>query len=157
LNHFGEDLLVLSGNGVASLLVFRSQAHLISSNDDIDVTPIAKTIKKECAEKSADRYTYKTRLYAEDATEACSDILLKLLAELSPKLDHTNTALLIGNIITSVLTNRPTTLQITLGTILREKSLIEQCLEFGITCSYDEILRLTKSVAHAASRNTCRD
>lgn len=87
-----------------------------------------------------------------DASEACSDLLLKLLAVLSPKLDHTNTALLIGNIITSVLTNRPTTLQITLGTILREKSLIEQFSEFGVTCSYDEVLRFKKSVAHAASR-----
>ena len=62
LNHFGKDLLVLSGNGVASLLVFYSEAphllKLVDGNDDIDVTPIAKTIKKECAERSADRYTY---------------------------------------------------------------------------------------------------
>ena len=54
--------------------------------------------------------------------------------------------------ITSVVTNRPTTLQITFGTVLREKSLIELCSDFGITCSYDEILRFKKSVAHAASR-----
>ena len=58
-----------------------------------------------------------------DVTEACSDLLLKLFAELSPKLVHTNTTLLRGNIIASVLTNRPTRLQITLGTILRQKSL----------------------------------
>ena len=54
----------------------------------------------------------------EDVTEACGDLLLKLLAELSPKLDHTNTALLIVNIITGVLTNRPTTLHITFGTTI---------------------------------------
>ena len=44
LNHFGEDLLVLSGNGVASLLVFRSKAphllKLVNDNDDLDVTSI---------------------------------------------------------------------------------------------------------------------
>ena len=158
VNHSGDDLIELSGNGVASILVFRSKAsgllQLVDDNDDVDVDvrPIAKTIKKECSARSADRDMYNTRQYLEDASEACSDLLLKLLAVLSPKLDHTNTALLIGNIITSVLTNRPTTLQITLGTILREKSLIEQFSEFGVTCSYDEVLRFKKSVAHAASR-----
>ena len=125
---------------------------IVDDTDDIDVTPIAKTIKKECLERSPDRKMYNTRLSLEDATEVCSDLVLKLLAALSPKLDHTNTALLIGNIITSVLTNRPTTLQITIGTVLREKALIEQCSEFGITCSYDEVLRFKKSVAFAASR-----
>ena len=60
---------------------------------------------------------------------------------------------LTGNIITSVLTNRPTPLQITIGTALREKSLIELCNEFGITCTYYEVLRFKKSVAHAASRH----
>ena len=156
VTHFGDDLLVLSGNGVTSIFVFRSKApymlKLVDDNADVDVTPIAKTIKKECSKRAASRDIYKTRLSLEDVTEACSDLLLTLLAELSPKLDHTNTALLIGNIITGVLTNRPTTLQITLGTILREKSLIEQCSEFGITCSYYEVLQFKKSVAHAASR-----
>lgn len=153
--HFGGNLLVLSGNGVASILVFRSHApshlKLVDDHDDINVTSLAKAIKKECSEKSIDQDKYRTRLSLDDATEACSDLLLKLLAELSPKLDHSNAALLIGNIITSVLTNKPTTLQITIGTVLRQKSLIEQLSEFGITCSYDEVLRFKKSVAHAAS------
>ena len=37
---------------------------------------------------------------------------------------------------------------------MREKALIEQCHEFGITCTYDEILRLKfkSSAAHAASK-----
>ena len=116
LDHFGDDLLVLSGYGVASILVFRSKAprllKLVDEDDEINVTFIVKTIKNEFSERSADRETYKTRPFLEDATDACSDLLLKLLAELSPKLHHTNTALLIDNIITSVLTKRPTTLQI---------------------------------------------
>ena len=86
VSHFGDDLLVLSGNGVASIVVFRSKAphmlKLVDDNTDVDVKPIAKTIKKECSERSADRDMYKTRLSPEDATEACSDQLLKLLAEL---------------------------------------------------------------------------
>lgn len=75
MNHFGNDLLVLTDNGVASLLVFYSKAShllkLVDDNNDIDVTLIAKTIKKECLERSADQHTYKTRLYLEDATEVC--------------------------------------------------------------------------------------
>ncbi len=128
------------------------QACCVDDIDDNSVAHTAKAIKKEALQTSADRYTYKTRLSVEDATDVCSDVLLHLLAELSPKLDHTNTALLIGNMVTSAITHRPTTLQITLGTLLGEKLLIEQCSEFGITCSYDEILRFKKSVAHAASR-----
>lgn len=155
-SHFGHDLLKLSGAGVANIFVFRSEApHLLKltdASDEIDMTVIAKTIKNECCAKTANRDTYHTRLTEEDVTNACSDTILRLLAELSPKLDNTLTALLIGNIITSVLTNRPTMLQITLGTIIRDKSLIEQCAEFGITCSYAEVLRFKKSVAHAASK-----
>ena len=105
---------------------------LFMNHKNVQAATNAKTnvSQKECSTRSADRDRYRTRLSPDDAYEACSDLLLKLLAELSPKLDHTNTALLIGNIITSVLTNRPTTLQITLGTILREKSLTEQCADF---------------------------
>ena len=156
VEHFGNDLLILSGNGVASILVFRSRAsHLLKMVDDkadIDIKPIAKVIRAECLERPDNRETYKTRLFVGDAQETCSDLLLQLLAMLSPKLDHTNPALLIGNIITSVITNRPTTLQIALGTLLHSKSLIEHCAQFGISCSYPEILRFKKSVAYAASK-----
>lgn len=83
---------------------------------------------------------------------SCSDVLLYFLAELLPKLDHTSPALLIGNIVTSILTNRPTTLQLTLGTVLIDKALIHLCSEYGICCSYDEVLRFRKSAAHATSQ-----
>ena len=82
---FGSDLLVLSGNGVASLLLSRSKApamlKLTDNTSDFYMTSIAKMIKRECS------------------------------------LDYSNTALVIGNIITSFLTNRLTTLQITIGTL----------------------------------------
>ena len=159
LNHFGDDLLMLNGNGVESIFMFRSKApqllKLVSKNNDneYDLKLIAKTIKKECSESSADKDTYKSRLYVEDVIEKCCDTLLNFLAELSPKLDHTNIALMMGNMITSVLTNQSTPLQITLGTTLREKLLIEQFSEFGVTCTYDKVKRFKKSVAHAASND----
>ncbi len=57
---------------------------------------------------------------------------------------------MIGNIITSNVTKRPTTLQIALGVLLREKSLIECFHDLGVTCSYDEVLRFKTSAAAAA-------
>ena len=47
---------------------------------------------------------------------------------------------LMANIITSVVTNRPTSLQVALGVVIREKSPIELLCDFGVTSSYDEIL-----------------
>ena len=89
VNHFGVDLFVLSGNGVASILVFRSKSpgllKLVDDSCGIDVKPIAQTFKKECLEKSTDRNVYKTRLFLEDVSEVCSDLLLKILVEISPK------------------------------------------------------------------------
>ena len=74
LDHFGDDLLVLSGYGVASILIFRSKAprllKLVDEDDEINVTFIVKTIKNEFSERSADRETYKTRPFLEDATDA---------------------------------------------------------------------------------------
>ena len=100
-------------------------------------------------------HIYKIRLSLESASEPCDDLLLTLLAELSPKINHSNTKykFLIGNIITGVLTNRPIPLQIALGPVIREKSLKELCTEFGITCTYHEALHFKKSVAHIASRD----
>ena len=144
-DHFGEDLLVFSGSGVASIILFRSEAPNLfnitdDSSDDMDVTNISKVIRQQCIEKAGNREVYKTRLSPDDATEPCSDLLMKLLAETSPKLNSTNAAYLIGNIVASAVTNRPTPLQIILGTVIRDKTLIEQCAEFLITCSYDEVL-----------------
>ena len=144
-DYFEGDLLVLSGNGVADILLFRSKApgilKIADGSSYIDIVPMAKVIRQECSASAPDTDIYKIRLSPENASEPCSDLLLTLLAELSPKLNHTNTAFLIGNIITSVLTNRPTPLQIILGIALRQKSLTELCNEFGITCTYYEVLR----------------
>ena len=61
MNHFGDELHVFAGNGAASLFIFNNNASdlikLTDHNDDIDVRPIAKIIKKECSEKAADRDT----------------------------------------------------------------------------------------------------
>ena len=74
------------------------------------------------------------------------------MAKLSNKLAHTMPAALIGNIITSLVTNSVTTLQIALGVVLRKRCLIEQFNDFAVACTYDELLRFKASAAAAALR-----
>ena len=96
-----------SANGVASLLLFRSKTpdmlKLTDNTSDFDMTPVAQMIKRECFESLPDRDSYRTRLFQKDATDACSDLFLSFLAKISSKRAYSNTALMIGNITTSVV------------------------------------------------------
>ena len=84
-----------------------------------------------------------------------SPTLMNLLSEISGNLDGTLPALLIGNIVTSVFSNRPTHLQLSLGNLIRDsKTLLNTFYQFRVTCSYDEILRFKKSAALAATKDT---
>ena len=121
-------------------------------DDDADVRRIANIIIRGCNQRAGSKNSYDVRLSQDNATETSSPLLLQLLSALCSKLDHTNAAILIGNIITSTITNKPTTLQIVIGLLMREKAIIEQCHEFGITCTYDEVLRFRSSAAYAASK-----
>ena len=69
-------------------------------------------------------------------------------------MDYTLPALLIGNIVTSIISNNPTNLQIALGNLIRDsKSFINQMYQFEVSCSCDEILRFKKSAALAATND----
>ena len=158
--HFDEELLVLTASGVASIIVFKHKApallKLVSDSDDTEkdasIAFLAKEIVKETNGIEINKNTYETRLQSETVEKAVSDTLMDLLANLSKKLDHSPAAYLIGNIITSTLKNSPTALQIALGVLMRNsKALISQLNAFGVTCSYDEILRFKKSAAVAAT------
>lgn len=141
--HFGEDLLVLSSPGIATILAFKSRTakvlHIIPDVDDDDIENAVNKVKKkicqEVKEICIDRNNYHTRLNHENASEHVSSTVLHLLAQLSPTLDNTLPALLIGNIITSALQNYPTNLQIYLAVVLRDsKGLVKTMNDFGVTC-----------------------
>lgn len=67
---------------------------------------------------------------------------------------HSLPALLIGNIVTAVVKNLATPLQIALAVLLRDsKEQVKAFNDFGVTCSYDELLRFKKSAAIAANTN----
>lgn len=97
-------------------MAFRSGAAkalciLPDQEDDDTDTAVAK-LKKICQEVnciSLDRNNYKAHLDHDSASAFSSSTLLNLLSCLSPKLDNTLPAVLIGNIITSVLTKSDST------------------------------------------------
>ena len=156
--HFGHDILVLSGAGVASILSFRSKASSVlklvandEDGNDAAILQVAKLIAAETKTLKHDKSKYQTRVSLEDSLNDASQTLLHLLSLLSTKLDSTLPAAMIGNIVTSIVTNRHTSLQVALGVKAREKSIIECLHNFLVTASYDEILRFKASVAHTAA------
>ena len=77
--------------------------------------------------------------------------MLLLLGKLSPKLDNTLPALLIGSIATSVVKGHPTSLQVDLAVKMGEsKKLVNSMHAYGITCSYTELRHIKRSAARAA-------
>ncbi len=158
--YFGEKILILSCTGLASLLVFRSRASQLvnlvenSDNDSSNLKAIAKQIISESKSIAQDPTCYNSGIDKADVQSQCSETLLSLLSKLSPSLDGSLGALLIGNMITSVITHKPTTLQIALGVVLQEKHLINTFYDYLVTCSYDEVLRFKSSAAKYTSENT---
>lgn len=108
---------MLSGYGVASVLVFRSKAfQFVKLVEDADMTRITKIIVNKSTHTEHLRETLMKSVSVAGAVEACIPSLLKLLNMLLPKLNKTISAILIGKIIISVITNRATSLQMALGT-----------------------------------------
>ena len=155
-DYFEEDVIVLSSPGLASILLFKNNASKVLklSNDqeddhqDILITKLAKKICDEIKEIVLDKSSCDISITQESASMSVSTTLMDLLAKISTKLNYTPPGILIGNIITNILCNRPTTLQLALGNLIRDsKLLINQMYQFRVTCSYDEILCFKKSAA----------
>ena len=160
-DYFSDEVVVLTSPGLCSLVVFRASASNVLSlaaqtedeQDSAKLVTLAKDISNEIKQIEYDGSRYDIRITKQDMSVSVSQTLMELLALLSNKLDYTLPALLIGNIITSVITNKPTNLQIALGNLLRDsRKLINPFYQFGVTCSYDEILRFKKSAALAATK-----
>ncbi|KAL8560458.1 hypothetical protein ACOMHN_054361 [Nucella lapillus] len=80
----------------------------------------------------------------------CSPTLLALLAAIAPSLDSTLPAAMIGHIVTSAVNSYFTSLQLAVSVLLsRQRKVIEQLHDFGVTSSYDELRRFRISAATA--------
>ena len=84
----------------------------------------------------------------------CSQTLMDLLSLVSPKLNKTLPAALIGNMITSTCTLRVSMLQVALGLLFRERRIIDHLYEYKVCASYDEVRRYKISAASHATSNS---
>ena len=127
-NEFGDDLVVLSSQGLANILIFRKHAagilKLCEEENDYseDVNKVAKNIRKEIKNMSLARDRYAKRINKSSASEYISDSLKALLRQISDDLSEDKLpAILIGNIVTSMASKKPTDLLIDLGILVRDK------------------------------------
>ena len=141
--HFDGDLLLISSPGYANVVAFQCHAAVTlkmfeDNEDDLEnnIRHVAKQIKKECKDIPLDTTKYRLNIDEQLVQESVSCTVQNLLASISTKLDSTPPALLIGNIITSVVRNKSTYLQIALGVLLRDyKSILGYTYDYGITCT----------------------
>ena len=158
-SHFDGDLLLISSPGYANVVVFQCHAAVSlkmykDQEDDIEnsICHVAKKVRKECKDIPLDTTKYRLNIDEQLAHESVSGTIQNLLALISTKLDSTTPAILIGNIITSVVRNKAIDLQIALGVLLRNyKAILAYTYDYGITCSYDEIRRSKKSAEVASA------
>lgn len=80
--HFGDDLLILSGIGVASILSFRSKAYNVLNlvaNDDYDddaaISKMATRIVTEIIKLRHDKFKYRTRVSIENSFDDVTTLL----------------------------------------------------------------------------------
>ena len=157
---FGGDMITLSSPGIASMLAFKSGVakvfHLPDDTDDMSeaIKKVAKTIKAELDSIETDRNYYHSHIDKDVCSKFQSNTLDDVLSKVSQKLKQSLPALLIGNIITSVVKNLATPLQLALAVLMKDsKEHVKAFFDFGVTCSYDELLRFKKSVAITANAN----
>jgi hypothetical protein len=163
-SYFGDEVTTLHGAGIATLLVFKHHVMKtlkISKDSDDDMNEclkkVGKAIKEECIQAKQGFDEYSIHIDKFSAAECTRDILTALLSNVHSKLQpYSLPSLLIGNIVSCVVTSQPTPLQIALGVLLSgHKLLIEELYKYRVTCSYTEVRRFLRSAAVVAARDQC--
>ena len=88
--------------------------------------------------------------------DECCETLMTLLSKLSPNFEKGLPAVMIGNIMTSLVTKRFTKLQLALSVLASGRKLIEHLYEYRITSTYQEFRRF-KVLAAASSDNNNKE
>ena len=88
--------------------------------------------------------------------DECCETLMTLLSKLSPNFEKGLPAVMIGNIMTSLVTKRFTKLQLALSVLASGRKLIEHLYEYRITSTYQEFRRF-KVLAAASSDNNDKE
>ena len=125
---FSEKVLIFSSPGIASVVLFTAHATTVLSvvkdeEEDIDFSKLAKTIRKEVSDIPKQKAVYSKRIDYQTANLDVSPTVNTFLSAITPKFNHSLSGVLIGNIITSVLSSRATNLQVSLGLLANKKNL----------------------------------
>ena len=134
---------------------------MVASEDEGDIElfieKIAKQVRQELKSFPANRNNYQCRINEAIAKDYASDTLLLFFRTLLPNIkDKQLPILMMCNMITGLYTKMPTPLQVALATVIKEKERIQELNQFGVLCTYDEVLRFRRSAAHASKRLTNR-
>ena len=105
---------------------------------------------------TSDKNVYQAKVDLISAQHDVSSTLSKLLRCISPYLTELSLpTILMGNLITSIVANRYTNLQIGLAVLVERKAIVDHLYDYRITCSYDELLWFRTSAAvWTANRRT---
>ena len=161
IQHFADDMLALHSPGVATLLVFRKHAatnlRLVDDdqNGDMDecIRKVGKQIMKETKAAKHDFKSYTKHIDRELALECISETLVKLLSAIKPTFHNSLQSIMVGNIVSSVVTSQPTPLQIAIGVLLGDhKMIITELYKYHVCCSYDEVRRFKRSAGVQSSK-----
>ena len=130
IKEFKGDVISLSSPGIATALVFKATAGKMFQMipDDADdmydiIEKVSKKIKTEISNIEIEKKTYYNRVDRDICLHFQSNTLNDLLSKINVKLDKSLPSLLIGNIVTSIIKNVPTPLQIALAVHLRDSKM----------------------------------
>ena len=88
------------------------------------------------------RTHYDIHINIDTMDDADSQTLSSMLSLVSPKLNKTLSVAIIGDIVTSEVTNGATDLQIAPGLLTRDsEKVVDKLYDYRVTCSYDEMVR----------------
>ena len=113
------------------------------------------TINAKCKNVKIDTENYNTHIDLEVTMESVSDTRQHLLECVSPTFYNSLYSALIGNIVTSIVQNRTTRLQLAIGILFRQsKSHLNHLHKYKVMCTHDEMLRFKKSAAVNSANNS---
>ena len=149
-----ELLASFHARGYAELLCFNDHARGVlkmakegNASDD-GIENFGRAINAECKEIKINTDTNDTCIDLEKSMESTSSTLERLLECVSSKFSNSLYSALIGNIVTSIVQNRTTHLQLSLGILFRHSKVTPNHLhDYRVTCTHDEVLRFKKSAA----------
>ena len=157
-SHFSKDVLILSSPGIASIVIFRTHAssllHIVDEDDDdLNFDKLGRAIQKEISAIPQKKDIYHKRIDFRLAADDTTPTLMTVLKYISPKFENSLQSVVIGNIVTSVVSKRATALQVGLAILANNPQLVEHLYDYGIACSPDEMRRFKVSAAASCAKD----